>query len=150
MVKAGWRRIIMTTEDNKVLALRAHGAFAAGDASTLESFLAPECALHQCGFLEPLRGSELREFIAGGGQRLSDRRLWVEAVVADGDTVAIRWTTTGRHTRFLIREPTGKQVSFSSMTFARVEDGRIAEIWNIQDTASLATQLAEKDEPAVT
>jgi predicted ester cyclase len=137
---------MMTTEDNKAMVLRAHEAFLAGDTSTLESFLAPDCALHQCGFLEPLRGSHLREFIGGGG-RLSDLRRWVETVVADGDTVAIRWTTTGRHTNFLIREPTGKQVSFSSMTFARVEDGKIAEIWNIQDTASLSTQLAEEKEP---
>lgn len=133
---------------NKALALRAHEAFRAGDAATIESLLAPDCLLHQCGFLEPLRGSDLRRFLSGGGQGLSDRERRVEAVVAEGDMVAIRWTTTGRHTGFLMREQTGKQVSFDSMTFMRVEGGKIAEIWNIQDTASLKTQLDEMAEAA--
>ncbi len=68
-------------------------------------------------------------------------------MVAEGDTVAIRWTTTGKHTGFLIGEPTGRQVSFGSMTFVRVQDGKVAEIWNIQDTATLRTQLDEATEP---
>jgi predicted ester cyclase len=143
----GNERNMITTEENKAMVLRAHEAFLAGDTATLESLLAPDCALHQCGFLEPLRGSRLFELIRGGGQALSDRKRWVEAVVAEGDTVAIRWTTTGRHTGFLIREPTGKQVSFSSMTFVRVRDGRISEIWNIQDTSTLRTQLWESATP---
>ena len=133
----------MTVDETKALVLRAHQAFVAGDMATLETVLAPECVLHQCGFLEPLRGDRLRDLIRGG-LRLSQRRSWIEAVVAEGDTVAICWTTTGRHTNFLIREPTGRQLTFSSTTFIRVEGDRIAEIWNIQDTASLATQLAEE------
>jgi len=136
----------MTTDENKEIVLRAHEAFVNGDVAALEAFLAPDCVLHQCGFLEPLRGRSIRELIIGGGRALSERRRRVEAVVAEGDTVAIRWTTTGRHTGFLLREPTGKEVSFGSMTFVQVRDGKIVEIWNIQDTASLRTQLDELDE----
>jgi predicted ester cyclase len=145
--EASIRRMTMTAEENKELVLQAHERFLEGDVEGLERFLAPDCVLHQCGFLEPLRRSELRGFLGGGGRALSDRRRWVEAVVAEGDTVAIRWTTTGRHTGFLLREATGKQVTFGSMTFVRVRDGKIAEIWNIQDTATLRTQLEEPAEP---
>lgn len=34
------------------------------------------------------------------------------------------------------------------MTFIRFEDGKIAEIWNIQDTATMQTQLRMPARPA--
>ena len=61
--------------------------------------------------------------------------------MADGDTVAARWTMSGRHTSSFLREPTGQQVSFTVMTFARFEDGKIVEFWNNWDMATLMTQL---------
>ncbi len=64
----------MTVEANKAMVLRAHEGFLAGDVEQLEGYLAPDCVLHQCGFLEPLSGSRLREFLGSGGQALSDRK----------------------------------------------------------------------------
>jgi ketosteroid isomerase-like protein len=133
----------MTNDEIRDLALRAHAAFFAGDGATLDSLLAPDCTLHQCGFLEPLTGQEIKRFSQVGGQALSDRRVRVETAVVEGDMVALRWTSTGRHTGYLVPEATGKEVAFDSMTFFRVEGGKIAEAWNIQDRSSLMTQLEE-------
>jgi predicted ester cyclase len=62
-------------------------------------------------------------------------------MVGDGDTVALHWRTSGRYVDSDSPERDGMQVSFPSMTFVRVADGRIAEIWNIQDISTLQTQL---------
>lgn len=138
---------MMSTEANKAIALRAHEAFVNGDIEALRGYLAPDCVLHQCGFLEPIRGARHIAEFAGGGGAVLERKRWVETVVAEGDTVAIRWTTSGRYTGPMLEGAAGKQVIFSSMTFVCLQDGRIVEIWNIQDTASLRTQLEEPAEP---
>lgn len=134
-------------EGNKEIALRAHEAFINGDLAALRGYLAPDCVLHQCGFLEPIRGAQHIGEFAGSGGAVSERKRWVEAVVAEGDTVAIRWTTSGLYTGPMLEGAPGKQVTFGSMTFMRFESGKIAEAWNIQDTASLRTQLEEPAEP---
>jgi predicted ester cyclase len=69
-------------------------------------------------------------------------------MVGEGDLVAIHWRTTGRHHDPDEPEPDGRRVSCPSMTFIRFERGRIAEIWDIQDTATLQTQLRTPAEPA--
>jgi predicted ester cyclase len=133
----------MTPEANKALALRAHEAFVNGDIASLRDYLTPDCVLHQCGFLEPIRGAQHIGEFAGGGGAVSERKRWVEEAVAEGDTVAVRWTTSGLYTGPMLHGAPGKPVTFGSMTFIRMQDGKIAEIWNIQDTASLRTQLEE-------
>jgi hypothetical protein len=111
--------------------------------TAMRAYLAPDCVLHQCGVLDPIRGAAAVGAFAGGGGAVAERKRWVEAVVAEGDMVAIRWTTSGRYTGPMLPSSAEKQVTFGSMTFIRMQNGKIAEIWNIQDTASLRAQLEE-------
>jgi steroid delta-isomerase-like uncharacterized protein len=132
----------MTHLDNKTLVMRAHHAFVSGDTTTLEDCLADDCILHQCGFLQPVVGAEtIAELAAGAERRLADRERSVVSVVAEGDMVAIRSTTVGTHTNPMFCEATGKRITFDTMTFSHVHDGKVTEIWNIQDTASVLSQL---------
>ena len=56
--------------------------------------------------------------------------------------VAARLTFTARHVgEFGGIEATGNQVSVELMAFARVEDGRIAEWWEVADVLGLLEQL---------
>jgi steroid delta-isomerase-like uncharacterized protein len=59
---------------------------------------------------------------------LSDLRVTIEEMIAEGDRVAVRATWRGVHTGvFRGAEPTGKPVTFTGMVFWRLRDGRVVE-----------------------
>lgn len=129
----------MTTGENKRIVQRAFEAFMAGDLRPLGDLLAPDAVLHQCGFLDPLPARRLLEGGPPGPSRIREREVRLDRMVGEGDLVALQWRTSGRFPDAGTHE--GKEVSFPSMTFIRLEHDRIAEIWNIQDTATLQMQL---------
>jgi steroid delta-isomerase-like uncharacterized protein len=77
-----------------------------------------------------------------------DIRFTLDQVLAENDRVAFRLTGRGTHKgNFMGIPPTGKQVSFGSMTFIRIEDGKVAERWGIIDIPGLMQQLGEPGQP---
>lgn len=72
----------------------------------------------------------------------SDHRSTVEDLVAEGDTIAWRWTFAGKHTGEIMGiPPTGKYVTMSGIVFDRFEGGRIVERWDQADALTLMQQL---------
>lgn len=119
-----------------------------GDRAALRSLLAPDAALHQCGFLDPI---PVQSILSGEFPRrgpLLDRTIHLERIIAEGDTVSLHWRTSGRYTDLEAPELDGRHVSFPSMSFIRFKGGKIAEIWNIQDVATMQTQLRDAPKPA--
>ena len=66
----------------------------------------------------------------------------VEDMVTEGNKVTSRWSATATHTGDLFgMPPTGKDVTMIGITIFRVEDGRIAELWDVWDQAGMMAQL---------
>lgn len=62
--------------------------------------------------------------------------------VAQGDIVVVHWTARGTsHGTFLMLPPTGKTVEYTSVSMYRIEDGKIAEIWEARNTMGIMRQL---------
>lgn len=86
---------------------------------------------------------------AGVGQWLDaqwsafgDLTVTDHANVASGDIVAVRWTAQGTsHGHFNGLPPTGGPVEFTGVSMYRVEEGRIAEIWDTRNTLGILHQL---------
>ncbi|HEX2092698.1 MAG TPA: ester cyclase, partial [Longimicrobiaceae bacterium] len=77
-----------------------------------------------------------------------DMRLEEEAVVAEGDLVASRWTVSGTHTGpFAGLPPSGNRFSITGMSFYRVVDGKIVEGWVNDDNLGMARQLGALPSP---
>ena len=58
----------------------------------------------------------------------------VEDMVAEGDTVATRWTMTGsQQGEFLGIPPSGKRVAVAGIQIDRIADGKIVEHWRETD-----------------
>lgn len=131
----------MSSDTNKQIVRRAFEALMDGELGPLRDLLAPDAVWHQCGFLDPIPAHAILERDLSMRGRLRDREVWLERMVGEGETVALHWRTSGRYADPDSPERDGMQVSFPSMTFVRVTDGRIAEIWNIQDISTLQTQL---------
>ncbi len=68
--------------------------------------------------------------------------MTIEDVIASGDQVVTRWTARGTHQGELQGiPPTGKQVTVTGMTLARIENGQIVEEWNNFDQLGMMQQI---------
>jgi predicted ester cyclase len=69
-------------------------------------------------------------------QLFPDVHFTVADLVAEGNSVAARWTLTGTQTGELGgRAPTGQRVSVPSITVFNVVNGKIHEMWIAFDPA---------------
>jgi steroid delta-isomerase-like uncharacterized protein len=80
-----------------------------------------------------------------------DLRLTIEDIIAEGDTVMARWSCRGTHKGDLGGiAPTGKQISISGVTVARLSNGKLAEAHVNWDALGLMQQLGVVPELAKT
>ena len=71
-----------------------------------------------------------------------DHHLSVEDQIAEGDKVVTRVTFHGTHRgQFDGIAPTGKQVKWSGIAMDRIADGKVVEMWHVQNTTGLLQQL---------
>lgn len=108
----------------------------------IEEFFAADVIQHVVGY--PLfTGLEaLRQNVAMGLNGFPDFRISFEDEIAAGDKVAARWTMTGTQKGEAYGIPaTGKQVVHSGMTFYRLSNAKIAELWFLADTLGMLQQL---------
>lgn len=125
----------------------------AGDGEAYEALrdvLAPDIVTHTAG------GSTLVGVVAQESvwriahQGLSQLRHRAVDVVHASGVVAVRVLVTGVHTgTFLGIPPTGRSIEVDQALFARVEGGRICELWEIVDTGSGLRQLGVLDDQAI-
>ncbi len=67
--------------------------------------------------------------------------LTVESIVAEGDTVAARYSERGQfRAPFRGQAPTGKAYELVAMEFFTLRDGLIHRRWGARDSASMARQ----------
>jgi predicted SnoaL-like aldol condensation-catalyzing enzyme len=94
----------------------------------------PDCPQGKAGFLE---------FFDVIFRALPDFHYAVKKVVADGDLVMAWCTTMGTHTGgdFLGQSASGNSVKFDVVDIFRMQDGKIAEHWDVADTFTFFSQL---------
>ena len=90
--------------------------------------------VHHLGQGRPMRLDEVKLFAAELLAAYPDRRSTVHDLIADGDKVAMRWSSSGhRQGTFRGRPATGGEETATGMWIVRVEDGRVAEGWELVD-----------------
>jgi steroid delta-isomerase-like uncharacterized protein len=107
-----------------------------GDRNAVRELLAPNAIIHELDEQgEDTHGAEgFLVFFDRFRSALPDNRVEVEDVVVAGDKIAGRWTATATHSGDHLGFPaTGRRVRVSGMSLARIENGRIAEGWNLWD-----------------
>jgi steroid delta-isomerase-like uncharacterized protein len=71
-----------------------------------------------------------------------DVRLTIEDIIAEGETVVVRWSCRGTHKGDLNGiAPTGKQFTISGVSIARFTNGKMVEGWVNWDAQGLMQQL---------
>jgi predicted ester cyclase len=83
-----------------------------------------------------------KEVIGMWRSAFADWHMTIEELVAEGDLVANRFTTTGTHTGELFGiEPTGKPMVVHGMELHRVRNGKVAESWVCNDLPGILVEL---------
>jgi predicted ester cyclase len=129
-----------TEDENAAIARRWHEeAINHHDLTVLDEILAPDAGHDSATFsANPGPQAVLSALLTG----FPDVRHSVEAVITQGDLVAIRYIATGTHAgEFQGYAPTGKPVTWTGINIYRLECGRIAEVWSEVDGLGRITQL---------
>ena len=83
------------------------------------------------------------EFFEETFRAIPDFKYTLKKMVAEGDIVMAYSTTSGTHTggAWLGKKATGNKLNINVVDIFRVQDGKIAEHWDVADTFNLFKQV---------
>jgi steroid delta-isomerase-like uncharacterized protein len=133
---------MIAIESNKQVVLKYVEAFNRGDLEALQELFTPDALIQgvlgwgELAMAMPI-WKELHEAFA--------INLTVEEIIAEGDTVAVRYTERGTFVgSFRGQEPTGKSFELVAMEWFTLLEGKIHRRWGARDAASQSRQIGMK------
>jgi steroid delta-isomerase-like uncharacterized protein len=132
----------MSTEENKAVVHRYYEAFNKHNLTGILEFFAPDFVAHGTGVFPDLDLAGVKQVAPAFWTAFPDLHLTAEDLIAEGDKVVARFTMRGTHQgEFIGISPTGKQVSWTGIEIARIEDDKLVEGWVSSDYLGLFQQL---------
>jgi steroid delta-isomerase-like uncharacterized protein len=131
-----------TIEANKAVVRRfIEEIFGHGNLDAVDELAAEDFTPHTWGPM-PRGRAALREAMHRVGSGVKDARFEIHDMIAEGDRVAVRLTSSARHTgTFMGQPPTGRRYSIDEMHILRLRDGQVIEHWHEFDKGTLLEQL---------
>src|SRR5689334_19025942 len=129
--------------DNKATILRSEAElWSKGNLAVADYLYSLDFICHFVGGME-WRGVEgTKSAVASHRTSFPDWNEKVDDIVAEGDRVVIRFTSTGtQRGEFAGIAPTGKKVSIQEVAIFRLANGKIVEQWGVPDLHGLIDQL---------
>ena len=122
----------------------AHTAFftaiESGDLRVFDEIVAEDYDDHLAG-QSPGRET-LKQYFTGLRSAFPDLQLPISAVVAEGDRVAVLNAVRGTHKgEFIGLKATGRKIDAMAFQLYRIQNGQLAEHWEVADFAALMQQL---------
>ena len=131
-------------EQNKATARRwSEELWGRGNLGVADEIVSKDYIRHDPGDLFPARGpSDVKRIVTMLRSMLPDLRIEVEAMVAEGDIVVSRYSTTATDTVGYMGKPaTGKVIHATAMQMFRFSNGKIVESWAVRDDLGTLRQL---------
>ena len=133
-----------TTDNETAIRTLIEEVWNKGNLAATEDLVAPDALDH-----DPARPKDLPQGREGLKQTVSmyrdafpDLRLSIDDLLAQGDKVVWRWRAEGTHRgEFQGLLPTGRRGDVTGISIARLEDGKVAEVWAEWDNFGLLQQL---------
>ena len=139
----------MSTEENKAIVRKYRAAHNQNNLNALDAIVAKDLISHSAlpGLPAGLEGGKAahRAFLAS----FPDTQTTTQDLIAEGDKVMERYIAAGTHTGPFMGAPaTGKKYSIETMVVYRFANGKIAEMWGLNDSQALMMQLGLMPAPA--
>jgi len=117
------------------------GLFADEQATLTAALFAPDAVVHTAA--GPRTPAVYGPMALGIRAAMSEPRIAVEEVLAEGETVVARWTLQGKHTEGPAYgvAPAGVEVQVPGVSFLYFRDDLVREIVDIEATLALLRQL---------
>jgi steroid delta-isomerase-like uncharacterized protein len=132
-------------QHNTEIIQRVIKAFNERDMSLLENSVTPGFLRHDLSgafLVKHTGGAEVTNFLQALFAAFPDIILEVKDLIASGDRVVIRYRFAGTHTGDLFgAAATGKQVDFDGINIYRLEEKKVAEVWQLWDWAKVLDQI---------
>jgi steroid delta-isomerase-like uncharacterized protein len=94
---------------------------------------------------QPTGRDALKDVVQDFRAGIPDLRMELHATLAAGDIGVDVWTLTGTHGGKLLGQPaSGRPVAMSGIDMIRVHDGRITDLWHVEEMAQLVSQIGER------
>ena len=136
-------------EQNKALVTRFFEAYTKGDIEALKEILSPELIAHDWGKNNSLK--DMFETIKGNMESFSENTFTLEDIIAKGDRVAtrniVKGTLKGTKAEGEASIAEGTKIELALYSIERVENGKIVEVWMLQDDLSLYKQVGYELKP---
>jgi steroid delta-isomerase-like uncharacterized protein len=135
----------MSVEDSKAVVRRLHELWNTGDVASVPDVFHPDFAGHwpPSSRMPERRGLDgVRAGIRATRTAFPDWHERVDDMIAEGDRVVTRYTSTGTHRgEFWGIPPTGRAVTVAEMSIYRIADGKVIEQWCSIDELARLQQL---------
>ncbi len=138
------------TESIKATARRTlEKIFPDGDVAALAEVVHPDVVNHEAPTGAPKGLDGMTQTMLWLKAAFSERRYEIHHVIADGDTVAVHCTFSGRHTgEFMGLAPTNRPFAVRQVHIVRFEHGKGIEHWAVRDDLAMMRQLGAIPSPA--
>lgn len=133
----------MSTESNKLIMKKFVEFINTSNIELSKEIISEEAIFYAPTSSEPLRGSKGYMLILNMMRSSFPDVSWkLEEMIAEGESVAARFTMTGTHKGdFFDIKPTGKNIKINVMNFYRFSKGKIVEEYGQPDIFSLLQQI---------
>jgi predicted ester cyclase len=132
-----------TTDENRAIVRRLVAEiFAAGRTDVVDDLVAPEFTSSTFGITDD-GPAQLRAATERIHASLRDVQFVIDDLVAEGDRVAVRLTSSATPTgQYMgVKDAAGRRYSIGEAHFFRVAGGKVVEHWHQHDALGLMKQL---------
>jgi steroid delta-isomerase-like uncharacterized protein len=128
-------------EQNIALMKQFYEAWNSGDIEAINKIASPDYVWHQTSG-QNVSLEQMIELLKSQMVAFPDRNFSVEDILAKGDKIALRYTNKGTHEGDVEGFPaTGNKFEITGIEIYRVENGKIVESWEANDSLGFYQQL---------
>lgn len=134
---------------NEALARRFYTEFNARNFAAFPEFIAADVVDHTAGPDMAAGVEGLTKELQGFATAFSDMKIENELVLVSGDYVTVVSTAKGTNDGAMMEMPaTNKPVDFKAIDVWLVRDGKLAEVWHVEQLLQMMTQMGAMKPPA--
>lgn len=130
------------SEQNKEVVRRFFGAINRQDLDGLEEVIGSDFLWHGRSMGEIQGADPFKQMVASFYAAFPDLNVELNELIAERDLVVARYTVTGTHEGELSGvSGTGKRIRWEGQPIYRIDGGKVAEVWFVEDSLGLMQQI---------